>query len=96
MTIKRIGLIGTGLMGHGIGKNILLKGFDLAVIAHKNRTNIERLMALGATEASTPAALASSCDLILLCVTGSPQVEDALYGASGVLKGAKPGLIISD
>ncbi len=83
-------------MGHGIGKNILLKGFDLAVIAHKSRANVESLMALGATEASTPAALASSCDLILLCVTGSPQVEDALYGASGVLKGAKPGLIIAD
>ena len=96
MTIKHIGLIGVGLMGHGIGKNIVTKGFDLAVVAHKNRTPIESLIAFGATEAATPAALAASCDLVVLCVTGSPQVEDALYGENGILKGAKPGLIIAD
>ena len=96
MTIKHIGLIGVGLMGHGIGKNIVTKGFDLAVVAHKNRTPIESLIAFGATEAATPAALAASCDLVVLCVTGSPQVEDALYGDNGILKGAKPGLIIAD
>ncbi len=96
MTIKRIGLIGVGLMGHGIGRNIVTKGFDLAVVAHKNRAPVESLIALGASEAATPAALAGSCDLIILCVTGSPQVEDALYGENGLLKGAKPGLIIAD
>lgn len=36
MTIKNVGLIGVGLMGHGIGKNILAKGFALNVMAHKN------------------------------------------------------------
>jgi 3-hydroxyisobutyrate dehydrogenase-like beta-hydroxyacid dehydrogenase len=96
MTIKRIGLIGVGLMGHGIGKNIVTKGFDLRVVAHKNRAPVESLIALGASEAETPAALAASCDLVILCVTGSPQVEDALYGTNGVIKGAKPGLIIAD
>ncbi len=96
MTIKRIGLIGTGLMGHGIGKNIVTKGFDLAVVAHKNRAPVESLKAVGASEADTPAALAAACDLVILCVTGSPQVEDALYGEQGIMKGAKPGLIIAD
>ena len=96
MTLKHIGLIGTGLMGHGIGKNIVTKGFDLSVVAHKNRTPIESLIALGATESATAADLAKTCDLIILCVTGSPQVEDALYGETGILKGAKPGLIIAD
>ncbi len=96
MTVKRIGLIGVGLMGHGIGKNIVTKGFDLTVVAHKNRAPIESLKALGAIEATSPAALAAECDLVILCVTGSPQVEDALYGTNGVLKGAKPGLIIAD
>ena len=96
MTIKRIGLIGVGLMGHGIGKNIIAKGFDLTIVAHKNRVPVESLKALGAREAENPTALAAICDLVILCVTGSPQVEDALYATSGLLKGAKPGLIIAD
>ncbi len=96
MTIKRVGLIGVGLMGHGIGKNIVTKGYELAVIAHRNRASVESLIALGSTEAATPADLAKTCDLIILCVTGSPQVEDALYGANGIMKSAKSGLIIAD
>ncbi len=96
MTIKRVGLIGVGLMGHGIGKNIVTKGLELTVVAHRNRAPVESLIALGATEAATPAELAKTCDLIILCVTGSPQVEEALYGESGIMKAAKPGLIIAD
>ena len=96
MTIKRVGLIGVGLMGHGIGKNIVTKGFELSVIAHRNRAPVESLIALGATEAATPANLAKTCNLIILCVTGSPQVEEALYGEYGIMKTAKPGLIIAD
>jgi 3-hydroxyisobutyrate dehydrogenase-like beta-hydroxyacid dehydrogenase len=96
MTLKHIGLIGTGLMGHGIGKNIVTKGFDLSVVAHKNRVPVESLVALGATERASAADLAKACDLIILCVTGSPQVESAIYGEMGILKGAKPGLIIAD
>lgn len=96
MTIKRIGLIGAGLMGHGIGKNIVTKGFALSVAAHKNRAPIDSLVSLGANEAANPAALAATCDMVILCVTGSPQVEDAVYGENGLIKGAKPGLIIAD
>jgi 3-hydroxyisobutyrate dehydrogenase-like beta-hydroxyacid dehydrogenase len=96
MTIKRIGLIGVGLMGHGIGKNIVTKGFALSIVAHKNRVPIESLIALGATESVSAADLAKNCDLIILCVTGSREVEAAIYGETGILKGAREGLIIAD
>ena len=48
MTIKRVGLIGVGLMGHGIGKNILAKGYELTVMAHQKRGPVEDLVAHGA------------------------------------------------
>jgi 3-hydroxyisobutyrate dehydrogenase-like beta-hydroxyacid dehydrogenase len=96
MTIKTVGLIGAGLMGHGIGKNVLAKGFALNVVAHKNRTNIDDLVSLGAKELKSNAEIAAHSDLVILCVTGTPQVEDAVYGATGLLKGAKAGLIIAD
>ena len=96
MTIKRVGLIGVGLMGHGIGKNIVTKGFDLSVVAHKNRAPIESLLSLGAKECASPAELARTCDLVILCVTGTPQIEQAVYGENGLASGLKAGLVIAD
>jgi 3-hydroxyisobutyrate dehydrogenase-like beta-hydroxyacid dehydrogenase len=96
MTIKSVGLIGAGLMGHGIGKNIVEKGFVLNVVAHKKRQAVDDLVSRGAKEMPTPAELASRSDMIILCVTGTPEVEAAIYGDDGVLKGAKSGLIIAD
>ncbi len=93
MTIKTVGLIGAGLMGHGIGKNIVEKGFALNVIAHSNRQPIDDLVRRGAKEYSSAAELAANSDMIILCVTGTPQVEEAV---AGLLQGAKSGLIIAD
>jgi 3-hydroxyisobutyrate dehydrogenase-like beta-hydroxyacid dehydrogenase len=96
MAIRKVGLIGVGLMGHGIGKNILEKGFDLCVVAHKNRQRVDDLIAKGATEAASANALAKECDMVILCVTGSPQVEEAVYGEYGLLSAVRDGFIIAD
>ena len=59
----RVGLIGVGLMGHGIGKNILAKGFSLSLMAHKNRVPVDSLVSLGAKEFASPAEIAKASDL---------------------------------
>ena len=91
-----IGFIGVGLMGHGMAKNIVTKGYPLVVMGHRNRAPVERLLALGAREAANARALAQACDIVHLCVTGSPQVEALMRGADGLLAGARPGLVIVD
>jgi len=96
MSIKRVGMIGVGLMGHGIAKNILEKGFELTVMGHRNRAPVEDLLAKGAKEAKTPAELAKASDLVILCVTGTPEVEQAVYGENGLLAAMPKGLIIAD
>ena len=96
MTIKKIGLIGVGLMGHGIGTNILAKGFALNVMTHKNRAPVESLISLGAKECASPAEIAKASDMVILCVTGTPQVEEAIYGAKGLGSALRDGLIIAD
>jgi 3-hydroxyisobutyrate dehydrogenase-like beta-hydroxyacid dehydrogenase len=96
MTIKRVGLVGVGLMGHGIGKNIVEKGFALTVVAHRNRAPVEDLLKRGAAEASNPGELMKTCDAIILCVTGSPEVEQAIYGEHGLMSQMKKGVIIAD
>ncbi len=96
MTIKTVGLIGVGLMGHGIGKNILEKGFALNVMAHKNREPVDDLVKRGAQELKTPTDIAKNSDLVILCVTGTPQVEESVYGTNGIASAARNGLIIAD
>ncbi len=96
MTIKTVGLIGAGLMGHGIGKNVVEKGFALNVMAHRSRETVDDLVKRGAKELKTPAEIAAASDLVILCVTGTPQVEETVYGAQGLLAGARQGLIVAD
>ncbi|MGB1256512.1 MAG: NAD(P)-dependent oxidoreductase [Thiolinea sp.] len=93
---QRIGLIGAGLMGHGIGKNILKHGHSLAVLAHKNRKPIDSLVEKGATEVSSAKAVAEASDIVILCVTGSPQVEAVVLGENGLLDGITEGMVIVD
>ena len=83
--MQRIGFIGaSGLMGHGMAKNLRAKGYPLALTVHKNRERVADLLAAGATLAATPAALAQASDIVFICVTGSPQVEAAVSGPEGL------------
>ena len=87
MSERRVLVCGAGLMGHGMAKNILNKGFPLTVLAHRNRQPVEDLLARGAKEAQSAAELARGVDVVILCVTGTPQVEDALFRREGLLEG---------
>ncbi len=95
-TKPRIGFIGVGLMGHGMAKNLVGKGFPLTVVAHRNRKPVEDLLAKGAREAKSAAELARGSDVVLLCVTGTPQVEAIVYGDDGLLGAARQGLVVVD
>ena len=96
MSKPRIGFVGVGLMGHGIAKNLLAKGFPLALKLHRNRAAADDLLAAGATEAASHAELARNADLVILCVTGAPQVEEVVLGAEGIASAAQAGLIVVD
>jgi len=93
---KRIGFIGVGLMGHGMAANLLTKGYPVMAMAHRNRARIDDLIAKGATEGENPAAIAAASDIVILCVTGAPQVETVAFGKSGLVEGAGEGLIVID
>ncbi len=95
-TQERIGFIGLGLMGHGMGRNIVEKGYPLTVMGHRKREAIDDLKKRGAGEAATPRAVAEASSIVFLCVTGSAQVEALVHGPDGLKAGAKPGLVIVD
>lgn len=93
---ERIGFIGVGLMGHGMAKNIVEKGYPLTVMGHRNRAPVEDLLKRGAREAGSPQAVAEASDIVFVCVTGSPQVEEIVRGAQGLKQGLRPGSIVVD
>ena len=96
MANKKIGFIGVGLMGHGMAKNLIEKGFPTSILGHKNRAPVDDLVKRGAQEAKDVAALVNASEVVFLCVTGTPQVEDLVYRKSGILENVKPGQIVVD
>ncbi len=96
MANKKIGFIGVGLMGHGMAKNLVGKGFPTIVLGHRNRAPVEDLLKLGAKEAKDVAEVVKGSDIVILCVTGSPQVEDLVYRKDGILESGISGQIVVD
>jgi 3-hydroxyisobutyrate dehydrogenase-like beta-hydroxyacid dehydrogenase len=96
MPQPRIGFIGLGMMGHGMAANLLRKGFPLVVKVNRDRSRLADILAAGARECATNAEVANASDIVILCVTGSPQVEDIVFGAGGLLGAARGGLTVVD
>ena len=88
-----IGFVGVGLMGWGMAKNAVEKGYPLRVMAHRKREAVEDLVGRGAVEVTDLDAMAAEADAIVLCVTGSPEVEATLAALVPV---ARNGLTVID
>jgi 3-hydroxyisobutyrate dehydrogenase-like beta-hydroxyacid dehydrogenase len=92
----RIGMIGIGLMGHGIAYNLARHGHVLVVLDHPGNQPLDELTALGVQVRATAAEVVADADCVVLCVTGSPEVEAVLGGPQGVLAGLRPDAIVID
>jgi 3-hydroxyisobutyrate dehydrogenase len=92
---ERIGFIGLGIMGRGMAANLLKAGFALTVW-NRTASRSEALVALGAHAGNSPADVAAHSDLILICVSDTPDVEQVIHGEQGVLQGAQPGALVVD
>lgn len=96
MNKHNVGFVGVGLMGHGMAKNLVEKGWKVAILGHRNRAPVDDLVRRGATEAKDVAGLVAASDLVILCVTGTPEVEDLVHRPAGVLGSCRQGQIIVD
>src|SRR6266566_7629846 len=90
-----IGFIGLGIMGKPMAHNLLKAGFP--VIVHNRHQEVtDELVAAGASPGARPRDIAASCDVLITMLPASPQVEEVLLGADGVIEGARAGLIVID
>lgn len=92
---ERIGFIGLGIMGRGMANNILKAGFPLTVW-NRTASRADELVAAGATLAASPAELARQSDIIISCVSDTPDVEQVLLGEEGAIHGANAGALVID
>lgn len=90
-----VGFIGLGLMGGNMAQCLLDNGYSLNVMG-RNKDAVAATTSRGATEVSTPKALAEASDIVMLCVTTSDVVESLIYGDDGILAGIKEGAVVID
>lgn len=93
--IKQVGLIGLGIMGAPMARNLVKAGFDVAVYS-RTRAKVAQMEQEGARGASSPADLAARCQMVITMVPDSSDVESVAEGQGGIFEEAKPGLIVAD
>jgi 3-hydroxyisobutyrate dehydrogenase-like beta-hydroxyacid dehydrogenase len=95
-TKPRIGFIGLGLMGSAMVQRLQSLGYPVTVVAHRNRTRIEKAVARGAKEVATAGEVAKNSEIIMLCVDTSAAVESVMRGEGGVLEQLRPNSVVID
>ncbi len=79
-----VGLIGLGLMGKPMGRNLLKAGFPL-VVWNRTQSKADDLVREGAKLASSPRELAAQVDVLITIVSDPPALEEVMFGAQGAL-----------
>ncbi|HEY6012499.1 MAG TPA: NAD(P)-dependent oxidoreductase [Candidatus Limnocylindrales bacterium] len=92
---QRVAFLGLGTMGAAMAANLARAGFD---VTGWNRTpgRTPELAGLGVTMAPNPAAAAAAADVVVICVSDTPDVEAVLFGPDGVADGARAGTLVID
>ncbi len=91
----KIAFIGMGTMGAPMALNILKAGYDV-VVYNRHRDKEKTVAEAGAARAASPAEAAAGADVVITCVSDTPDVRAILLGNNGVIEGAKEGTVVVD
>jgi len=90
-----VGFVGLGIMGRPMAENLVRAGHPL-VVFNRTAARTAPLVAIGARAAASPAEVARAAAVVIVMVTDSPDVEQVVAGAGGIIEGVRPGSIIVD
>ena len=90
-----IAFVGLGTMGEPMVLNLLKAGYSVSV-HNRTRSKEQSVVAAGAIATSSPQQAATTADIIITCVSDSPDVEAVVLGESGIIHGAKSGSLVVD
>ncbi len=91
----KVALVGLGTMGGPMALNLLKAGHDVTV---HNRTRDRELpiVEAGGQRADSPQAAAQTAEVVITCVSDTPDVEAVILGDNGIIHGAQPGTVVVD
>ncbi len=95
MSKPELGFIGLGIMGRPMVKNLLKAGYEVTVW-NRSEPGIADCVDAGAKRGASPADVAAKADVVLSCVTDSPDVEQVYLGEDGVIHSVSEGMIAID
>ena len=93
--MERVAFLGLGTMGRAMAANLARAGFPL-VVWNRTPGHAPELADLGVATADSAAGAAGQADIVVLCVSDTPDVETILFGEGGVAEGAASGTLIVD
>lgn len=92
---RKIALIGCGVMGHAIGSRLLKTGHTV-IAFDVDPAKVAQMTGQGAEAASTASDAASRSDAVVLSLNSAAIVREAVFGSTGVVKGASAGTVVID
>jgi 2-hydroxy-3-oxopropionate reductase len=92
---SKLGFVGLGIMGRPMALNLRKAGHALAVHARR-ADSMQPLIDAGATACSAPKDVAAQADIIFICVSDTPDVEQVILGAGGLIHGVRQGSVVVD
>ena len=92
---ERVGFVGLGIMGQGMARNLLKAGYSVRVW-NRTSSRMDPLIEAGAAAGASPADVAANCDIIAVCVSDTPDVEEVILGENGILSGVQAGALVID
>jgi len=95
MKDKKIGWIGTGIMGAPMAKHLVSAGYKVSVY-NRTKEKAGELIAMGCTWFDTPKELAANSDVVVTIIGFPKDVEECYFGEQGIFNGLKPGTILID
>jgi 3-hydroxyisobutyrate dehydrogenase len=95
MPERQIGLIGLGIMGMPMARNLMKAGYSVTAY-NRTESKAQELAGEGATAVASPRAVAEACPIVITMVTDSPDVEAVVLGPGGAIEGIQRDAILID
>src|SRR5262245_1158163 len=89
---QTVGMIGLGIMGKPMAKNLIKAGFPV-VVHSRSQGPVDEVVGAGAKRGASPKDVTAQVDVLITMLPNSPEVEEVALGKDGIIEGARKGLL---
>ena len=92
---KSVGVVGVGIMGSAMVRNLTARGFDVSC-CDVQAERVEQLATSGATPCASPRAVAARSETVITSLPSADALDSVVLGPDGLEAGAHPGLVVAE